>query len=541
MEAYNTYKADKDSYIARIRDNERFYSESYSYMSEDLDESMRCDTPFIFSAIENARADAIDNFPVANILERSPEGTRTAELLSKIVPAQLDISNFKKVFKENMRVKLKYGTAVYGVFYNDETRNIDIRSIDILDVYVDMHIPDIQDSQFLFINAAVENDMLKERYPEYSDLFTGDAVVETLTQSYQLKNRTTVLDCYYKKTDGTLHMMKICKNTIIAATEDMAGYENGLYDHGLYPVVFDTLYPVEHSPFGFGMIDIGKATQTEINKLDCAITENIMCGAKPRYLSKRNGGIDECEFSDMSKNVVHYEGETDALKVIDANSLSETYLTHREYKKEELKEILANRDFQQGSTTGGVTAASAIETLRQTGEKRSRALINDTYDSYKRIVILMLELMRQFFEEKRVFRTTDEMGQKSFDEFDNSMMYERSFGTRGAIWKKLAFDIDIVPQRENPLSRESTNNTILTIWNNGMLMPENSENSIIALKSMSFDGKEKLIGDLQERQKELKEAGYNGAEERKENDSVGKHNKNDGKVTIGKANTGITG
>ena len=99
MEAYNTYKADKDSYIARIRDNERFYSESYSYMSEELDESMRCDTPFIFSAIENARADAIDNFPVANILERSPEGTRTAELLSKIVPAQLDISNFKKVFR----------------------------------------------------------------------------------------------------------------------------------------------------------------------------------------------------------------------------------------------------------------------------------------------------------------------------------------------------------------------------------------------------------------------------------------------------------
>ncbi len=496
-EAFKTYKADKEPLVSRIRDNESFYRRSYEQTSDVLNSNMMCDTPFVFAAIENARADAIDNYPSANILEREPDGTEVAELLSKIVPAQLEISDFKQAYKENIRNKLKYGTAVYGVFYDMFTGNIDIRTVDILDVFTDMHITDIQESPFMFISAAVENELLCGLYPDYRDLFTGDTEIETLTSSSRLRDRSLVLDCYYKKPDGTVHMLKLCKDVVIAATEDMNGYENGLYEHGLYPVVFDVLYPAEHSPFGFGMLDIGKSTQIEINKLDGAITENIMCGAKPRYLTKRNGGIDEEEFRDVSRNIVHYEGETDAIKAIDNPNLCDQYLTHRERKKDELKEVLANRDFQQGSTTGGVTAASAIETLQQAGEKRSRSMISDTYDSYKRIVYMMLELMRQFFADRRVFRISDELGQKTFAGFDNSMMFKTEWGKAGTELKKLMFDIDVVPQRENPYSRETVNSTIMTFWQSGILAPQNFDQAIIALKNMSFDGKDRLIADIQ--------------------------------------------
>ncbi len=495
-ETFCEYRADKEELVARLRDNERFYRDSYTRMERDVERRMVCDTPFIFSAVENTRADLVDNYPSANILEREPDGTGTAELLSKIVPAQLEISDFKRIFKDNSRNKLKYGTAVYGVFYNDFTGNIDIRSIDLLDVYVDMHIPDIQESRFMFIRAAVENSTLAEEYPQFKELFSGDAEIETLERSYRLKNRTSVTDCYYKKPDGTVHMFKLCADTVIAATEDMEGYEGGLYNHGQYPVVFDVLYPAHHCPFGFGMIDIGKTLQIGINKLDRAITENIMCGAKPRYLAKRNGGINETEFRDLSRSIVHYEGETEALKPIDHNTISEYYLSHRESKKEELKEILGNRDFQQGQTTGGVTAASAIETLRQTGEKRSRSVINDTYDSYKRIVYMMLELMRQFFSEERVYRITDELGQKAFARFRNSMMYRVKWSDTGAYPESLVFDIDVVPQRESPYARETVNKTIMDFWNGGMISSERAASAIIALKNMNFDGKDRLIADM---------------------------------------------
>lgn len=493
-EAFSLYKADKEQLVERIRDNERFYRESYCQMSGRLLGSMLCDAPFIFSAIENARADAMDNFPCADILAREPQGADAAAALSRIVPAQLEISDFRRAYVDNIRNKLKYGTAVYGVFYSGET--IDIRTIDLLDIYVDMHVADIQDSRFLFIRAAVENEYLREEFPEFSELFSGDADVDTLTDTYRLKDRTLVLDCYYKKPDGTLHMLKLCKDTVIAATEDMPGYENGLYSHGLFPVVFDVLYPTVNCPFGFGMIDIAKPTQVEINKLDSAITENIMCGAKPRYLAKRSGGIDEGEFRDLSRSIVHYEGDSDAIKPIDKSGINEYYLLHRDRKKEELKEILGNRDFQQGATNGGVTAASAIETLRQTGEKRSRAMINDTYDSYKKIVYMMLELMRQFFTQNRVFRITDPGGSRGYCTFSAAMMYSRVWDSMGAHLRPLVFDIDVIPQRESPYQRETVNKTIMQFWQSGMLEPENIDSALIALKNMSFDGREQLIADL---------------------------------------------
>lgn len=488
LECFKTYKADKEPVMQRIRDNERFYASCYEPVSPELKQSLHTNTPLIFSAIENARADATDSYPSPNILEREPQGTAAARMLSRIVPAQLEISEFKRTYKDNMRSKLKYGTAVYGVFYNEDTGDIEIKSVALSDIYVDMHIQDIQESRFLFINAAVENDVLIERYPELDSLFTGDTVIETFSENCILKNRSPVLDCYYKKPDGTVHMIKLCRDTVLMATEDLKGYENGIYSHGMYPVVFDTLYPVENCPFGFGMLDIGKTTQITIDKLDAAITENIMCGAKPRYLAKRNGGIDEEEFKDLSRNIVHYEGDADSIKPVDTAGISEYFLAHRERKKEELKEILANRDFQQGATSGGVTAASAIEALRETGEKRTRSIVNDTYDTYKKIIYMMLELMREFFSNKHVYRVTDDWGQKTFEEFSGSDMFFEG--------RRLQFDIEVVPQRESPFSRESGNKTIVEFWDKGLFLPENYSSAIIALKNMNFDGKENLLADL---------------------------------------------
>lgn len=40
------------------------------------------------------------------------------------------------------------------------------------------------------------------------------------------------------------------------------------------------------------------------------------------------------------------------------------------------------------------------------------------------------------------------------------------------------------------------NNTILTFWSSGFLVPDNIPLALIALKNMNFDGKEKFISDL---------------------------------------------
>lgn len=514
LRMYQKYKGDKAELHKRIVDNNKWYKSNYSRLLNPETNETEPATAFIFSAIENKYADAIDNFPVPNLLEREPSDTQTAKILSKIIPVQLEMSGYKKVYKDNWRRKLKHGTAVYGVFYNENKKDIDIRALDILSVFCDMHVRDVQDSQFLFITNAVDNDILKEAYPDFRALFHGDASVESYSGIHQIEDRTEVIDCYYKKADGTLHMIKFVGATVIDSTEDTEGYENGLYEHGMYPVIFDVLYPEEDCPFGFGIIDVIRNPQQYIDKLDGIIIKNAILSGKQRYLIKETGSVNEKEFCDYSKDIVHVAGSVDEtnIKPIQANSLSNYVLEHRIEKINELKEVIGNRDFQQGGTTGSVTAASAITSLQQAGEKLSRAIIDDSYDAYKAVVIMIIELMREFYDEERVYRITNEIGGAEFAQFDNSMLMtpvekRDAFGfVYDTEYKRTEFDIDVIPQRENPFTKESNNQTIMNLWNGGFFLPQNFDVSIIALQSMNFDGKEKVIEQIQELQKKQQQA-----------------------------------
>lgn len=212
---YETYKSDKQSLNDRICENERWYRKWHeannagAYNSEE--NALTCATAYVFSAIENKYADAIDNYPHPRILERESQDSETAELLSRILPVQLDISGFKRCYKRNWRKKLKYGTAVYGVFYNGISGEIEIKSLNILGIYCDMNLSDVQESQFLFITQAFDNELLKKHYPKFAHLFEGDSAVDTYTGRATVRDRTEVIDCYYKKPDGSVHLMKFAK------------------------------------------------------------------------------------------------------------------------------------------------------------------------------------------------------------------------------------------------------------------------------------------------------------------------------------------
>lgn len=502
LSALSRYKADKESLRRRIIDNASWYkSQSDNNFNANTNE-LKSSTSFVFGAIENKYADAVDNFPSVNILERSIDDERTARILSKIVPVQMDMSGFKKVYKANWRKKLKYGTAVYGVFYDEEEKDIEIRAIDLLNIYCDMRVSDVQNSKFLFIINAVDNDFLCQKYPEMRELFEGDASMEDYGGTTSVENKTIVVDCYYKKGDGSLHLMKMVDDNIIDATEDTPGYEKGLYEHGKFPVVFDVLYPEDNCPFGFGLVDIIKNPQMYIDKLDSAIIKNIMVSSKQRWLYKESVGVNEEDLLDMSKDIIKVQGDLGGIVPQQATSLGEFALSHLGNKIDRLKEIAGNRDFQQGGVNGGVTAASAISALRQTGEKQSRAIIDDSYDTYKDIVLMVVELMREFFDEQRVYRIIDERGEKHFETFSRENLFRDSVQSDalgfevGTKREKVEIDIEIIPQKRNAFTRESTNELLLSLWKAGVFSAENIDSAIILIRLMDFEGKEKLVDDL---------------------------------------------
>lgn len=508
LTAFTDYKSAKEKTVLRVKDNIIKYRQEYAELYDEKNNTTVPKTGFILSAVENKQADFTDNFPMPNLLPREPQDEEVAKTLSQVVPSVLEICGFKKVYKQHSRQKIKKGTGIYGVFYDSSKKEIAITEIDFMQVYVDMSVTDIQKSRFLFIVDYIDNRTLKKLYPHASELFDGEATRESYTNAYRtevLKNRSEIIDCYYKKPDGTLHLMKLCRGNIIEATEDREGYEQGLYRHGQYPVVFDPMYPDDDSPFGFGIIDVAKNPQMYIDKLDSVILKNSFLAGVPKTLVKESAGMNIDDFLDMSKEVIEVQNlDENTFRPVNVGALPQQLIEHRDRKIIELKEVVGNRDFQQGGTSNGVTAASAIQALQDAGDKLSRSQIDDTFDAYKELIYMCIELMREFYDEEKVYRITNELGQKEFVTFSGEMLegdapvYDCLGFEVGTKHRRVEFDISIVPQRQNVYKRETNNQTIVELWKMGIFTGQNIDLCIAALKAMNFDGRDGIIESLNE-------------------------------------------
>ena len=468
---------------------------------------------WLFNTIQNKHADAMDNYPEPVVLPRERSDEQSAKTLSQILPVVQEYNHFEQVYSDNWWEKLKHGTAVYGIFWDPQKDNglgdIEIRDIDLLKLFWEPGITDIQKSRNLFIVDLVDNDLLDSEYPQLKGKQKGK-VVDVKEYIYDdnvdTSDKSVVVDWYYKvKTpDGrtALHYIKFVGFTLLYASENDPEYrERGFYDHGMYPVVLDVMYPEKGTPIGFGYVAICKDPQLYIDKLSANILENAMMATKKRFFVSDTTAINEQEFLDWNRPLVHVNGPLDdgRIQEIVTQPLSDIYVTVAQMKIEEMKDTAANRDVNSGGTTN-VTAAAAIAALQEAGNKASRDMIAASYRAYTQINTLCVELMRQFYDLSRSFRITGEGSEYQFIDFDNTGLQDQVTGldTMGnPMFRRPVFDLKIKAQKKNPFSRMEQNERAKELYAMGFFAPENAQASLIALDMMDFEGiqtvKEKVM------------------------------------------------
>ena len=467
---------------------------------------------WMFNSIAAKHADIMYNYPEPNVLPRERGDEESAKILSSILPVIYERNNYEETFSDAAWYKLKHGVVAKGVFWNTELEDglgdIDTQFIDILNIFWEAGITDIQSSRNLFIVSLRDNDLIEAQYPQLKGKIGGkiiDVKEYVYDDTVDVTNKSLVVDWYYKKTNSAgktvLHFCKFVGNEVLFASENNPEYaENGFYNHGLYPVEFDVLFPEEGTPVGFGYISIMKSPQMYIDKLQQVILENTIKATKPRFFAKKNVGINIDDFKDDTKDIVFVEGDIDEerLKQIDIQQVSGAALNILQMKIDELKETSSNRDVSQGSTSGGVTAAAAIAALQEAGNKQSRDMIAASYRSYTRECYLAIELMRQFYDETRSFRITGDTGNYEFVDFNNKMMQGEAIPPAYAgqelepdyveVFRKPVYDIVVKPQKRSPYSKMAQNELAKEMYNMGFFNPQKAEQSLTALELMDFDG-----------------------------------------------------
>ena len=476
---------------------------------------------WLHNVIVSKHADAMEDYPEPVILPREPSDQAVARMLTAIVPCVLEQNQFEEVYSDVMWQKMKFGTGVYKVVWDPGKLgglgDIRVEKVNILNLYWEPGVTDIQKSRYFFHTELRDRDILMEEYPELD--LKGQDFLDTkflYDDRVDTENKATVVEVYYHKR-GSLHYCKFVGDQVLFATEnqlepqqDADGNvlkapmaETGLYDHGKYPYEFDPLFPIEGSPCGYGYVDVCRSPQTEIDLMKTSFVRNAQVGATPRFFSRQDGAVNEAEFLNLSKPIVHVAGNLgeDSLRQIPVRALDGVYVSLLDRTIDELRQTSGNTETSTGNVSAGVTAASAIAALQEASGKGSRDTLRSSYRSFGRIVELCVELIRQFYDLPRKFRILGSFGAEEFISYDNHGLLPvrqgEAFG-QDMGFRKPVFDIRILAQKRNSYTRVTQNELALQLYQLGFFDPNRWAEARECLEMMDFEGKDVLLRRLSE-------------------------------------------
>ncbi len=496
------YRAGKAHLEGRLIANEQWYKlRHWDYLRGTGGEQVEPVSAWLFNCICNKHADAMDNFPSPVLLPREREDHREAKLLSQIIPILLEQADFEQVYSEGWDDKLRSGTAIYGVFWDPGLMgglgDVSVRRVDPINLFWQPGISHIQDSRNVFHVELQDKEALLQAYPQLQGKVSGSGadvskyIYDDTVDTYDL---LPVVDWYYRK-KGRLHYCKFVGEEILFASENEDAYrDRGWYDHGQYPFVFDPMFRVKGSPCGFGFIDVAKSSQEYIDRCNQAILKNLLANATPRHFIRSDGSVNEEEYLDLTRPLIHVDGQLgkDSILPVQGNSLPSIYVHILNNKIEELKETTGNRDISAGGTTSGVTAASAIAALQEAGSKLSRDANKGSYRAFRKIVLLIIELIRQFYNVPRCFRILGAEGGTEFARYCNQGLRPQTQGEAFGIsmgHRLPLFDIQVCAQKASPYATLSQNELALQFYANGFFEPTRAEQALMCLEMMDFERK----------------------------------------------------
>ena len=513
-EVLRRYRLGKQNLDRRIIDNEQFWKMRHWEQMEKAGEGGNPGDPqpasgWLVNCILNKHADAMDCYPEPTVLPREPGDRREAEELSRILPVILKNNRFKKAYSQAWWNKLKSGCAVYGVFWDagklHGLGDIEIRSMDVLNLFWEPGVQDIQESENFFCTELVPNRRLERQWPELEGKL-GRSGVQVSRYLYDDKVDTSeqslVVDWYYRTEADGREVLQYCKfvgeNVLYATENDPEAAERGWYDHGKYPFVFDALFPEEGTPCGYGYVDLCKSAQKQIDLMNQAILKNTLAAATPRFFIRSDGAVNENEYADWTRPFVHTNGNlgADSIAPIRVPALDGVYVAVLQNKIAEMKETAGNRDVMSGGTAGGVTAATAIAALQEAGGKLSRNMIDDGYEAFSQVLTLCIELVRQFYSVPRQFRLLGRGAERQFDLFDNGGLQPQLMELGG--YRVPEFDLEVAAQNETPYKTMEYNQLALQLFQMGFFRADMAEQALRCLDLMEFKNKDQLAAVIRQ-------------------------------------------
>ena len=470
------------------------------------------------NVIMNKHADAMDNYPEIICLPRAQDDEQAAKTLNSVIPCIHKRNGFIRTYSDEQLDKFVGGCGCYAVLWDKTAENglgdIAISRVDILNLFWEPHIENIQDSANVFFARYYDEEGIRKVYPELESVSTASLGLvehETYDNSNKSNDKVILIDWYYKK-NGELHLCKFVGDHILYSSENEG---KPIYDHGKYPFVLEPMFRLRDTPVGFGFMDVVRAPQNQLDELKHDMLVNIKVNSQPRVYANTGVGVNNDDMTDLDKTVIEVNGQLQGnIAPVESKELASGAWSLYDRLSNEIKETSATNDASNGASAAGVTSGSAIAALQEAGGKVSRDSNKMAQEAMTELAQLEIELMRQFYNLPRIFRITGENNQTTYEEFDNTdlrkqpLTYTDTDGQTvnytdedGNILERLPiFDIDVKAQKASPFATAAQNEMMMNLFQMGAFNPQAADATLVMLDGMTFEGKEKLIEKIKQNQ-----------------------------------------
>lgn len=468
-------------------------------------------TGWLKTSIIGKHADFMEAYPEPIFLARNPEDEAEARHLSEIVPVILKKIDFEETYSKVGWQKNIEGTGIYGVTWDGQAENgmgeICIKRINALNIFAEPGMEDIQESANVFCVRMESNDRLLAMYPQLEGKLGSDSSVEP-TEYEPIENKdkgdkTPVVDWYYKKWVNGREVLHYCQyvNDVVLYSSENERPDRGHYDHGLYPFIPDVLLPDSDCMYGQGLVDEAKDTQMDVDEMNQAMVTTVKANSTTRYFMRQDGGVNPEQFLDFSQPIVNTNASLgdDTIRQIETKPLDGNSITFYTSKVEELKTITGNTDVVNGEVPSSVTSGVMYAAMKEDSGRQSKDSNRTSYRAMKKLYLMVVELMRQFYSMDRQFRIVGEDGMVSYIHYQNQGLQLRTQMTPyGMSYRRPEFDVDVHVQRENAYTRMALNDLATQFYQMGLFNPMQAPQALSMLQMMEFTGKEKLVKLIQQ-------------------------------------------
>ena len=136
--------------------------------------------------------------------------------------------------------------------------------------------------------------------------------------------------------------------------------------------------------------------------------------------------------------------------------------------------------------------------MQEAGSRLERDSSRASYRAFKRVCLMVIELIRQFYTASRCFRLIGDDGSEHFIRYDRGGIAPHRSEVLGIELGESSplFDIEISAEKSSPYSRAAQNELALSFFKAGFFDPQKASEALSCLDMMDFDRKAQVIGRI---------------------------------------------